>query len=161
MPKLIKDGKLVDNTWQLITEKDALPDGNILVPLSTWNSHQEAIADRKSEVGPWLESDDLPSDIQGNLNDIPVIAVNFPAFADGRGFSIARLLRERLNYTGEIRAIGQPIRDQLTYLFRCGFNAVDLADHYDAESALASLNDFSENYQVSVEQKVPLFKRRA
>lgn len=163
MQKLIKDGAVAENTWSRpeLSIEDSLPSGNTLVSLEYWNTNLEKIRPHQPSTGLVLDSTEVPEQIQGDLADIPVIAVVFPAFADGRGFSIARLLRERYNYQGEIRAIGAPIRDQLTYLSRVGFNAFELAEHYDPTEALASLKDFSENYQVSVEQPIPLFKRRA
>jgi len=163
MPKLIKDGALVENEWTLaeLSSEDIVPNGKTIVSLEYWNAHQAEIADRPESVGVSLQSTETPDQIEGDLNSIPLIAVNFPAFADGRGFSIARLLRERMKYEGEIRAIGAPIRDQLTYLARVGFNAFELAEHYDPSEALASLKDFRENYQVAVDQPVPLFRRRS
>lgn len=168
MPKIILNNQVVEDSWQLVTQEESvevdankLGDGNYLVPLSLWNSLVAELTTPPENIGLWLSSTELPEQIQGGISDIPVLAVDFPAFADGRGFSIARLLRERYGYTGQLRAIGKPIRDQLSYLVRCGFNAFDLADHYDPEQALASLKDFSDNYQGAVDQPVPLFRRRS
>ena len=164
MPKLIKDGVLIDNIWQQVSldKEDPLPSGNVLVSMEYWNAHQAEICQRLESVGLLIEPSETPDSIVSeDLNTIAIIAVNFPAFADGRGFSIARLLRGRYSYRGEIRAVGAPIRDQLSYLMRVGFNAVELAEHYDAEQAIASLKDFSDNYQTSVEQPLPLFRRRS
>lgn len=162
MPKLIKDAALIDNEWSLaeLSAEERLPEGKTIVSLEYWNAHQTEIAERPESVGVSLLGTETPDQIEGELASIPVIAVTFPVFADGRGFSIARLLRERFNYQGEIRAVGAPIRDQLTYLARVGFNAFELPEHYDPEEALASLKDFSESYQVAVDQPVPLFRRR-
>ena len=101
------------------------------------------------------------SAITEDIISCPIIAINFPVFMDGRGFSLGRLLRERHGYTGEIRAIGHVIRDQLCYLKRCGFNAFSFKKDVDLGAATASLKDFSEAYQTSVDQPIPLFKRRA
>ena len=163
MPKLIKDGVLIDNIWQRasLDKEDPLPSGHVLVSMQYWNAHQAEIGQRLESVGLLIESSETPDSILSeDLNTIAIIAINFPAFADGRGFSIARLLRERYDYRGEIRAVGAPIRDQLSYLMRVGFNAVELAEHYDPKEAIASLKDFSDNYQASVEQPLPLFRRR-
>jgi uncharacterized protein (DUF934 family) len=91
---------------------------------------------------------------------IDMIAVDFPKFADGRGFSIAYLLRQRLGFTGELRAHGPLLRDQLYYLKRVGFNAFTLREGQDLHAALASLNDFSVPYQGSVDEPRPLFARQ-
>lgn len=161
MPKIIKDGQVVENEWAIaeLSADDQAPTGKTIVSLEYWNAHYAELQGNEN-IGLVLQPIETPEQIEGDLNTVPVIAVKFPAFADGRGFSIARLLRERYEYKGEIRAVGAPIRDQLTYLLRVGFNAFDLAEHYDPEEALASLKDFSENYQVAVDQPVPLFRRR-
>lgn len=165
MPKLIKDGAIATNDWQVIEKAEQpdtapAPSGLILVHVSQWNTQQSNLSQR-SDVGVWLDSDDSPEGIEGNINNLPVIAVNFPAFADGRGFSLARLIRERQGYQGELRAIGHFMRDQLCYLQRCGFNAFDCDDDINAEEAISSLNDFTEYYQTSVNEPKPLFRRRS
>jgi len=86
--------------------------------------------------------------------------VNFPKFGDGRGFSIARLLRERYGYKGELRAVGQVARDHLYYMEQCGFDAYLLRDGEDVAEALAAFDDYSEAYQSTVAQPIPLFRRR-
>jgi uncharacterized protein (DUF934 family) len=91
---------------------------------------------------------------------LKVIAVNFPKFSDGRGYSIGRLLRERYGYKGELRAIGVVARDHLQLLAQCGFDSFQLREGEDAAEALAGLADFSEAYQASAAQPVPLFRRR-
>lgn len=162
MPKIIKNENVVEDTWVKIeagTTLADLPEGDLLLPLQLWNESGTELAGQGRNIGLWLASDELPEDIEGDIQSIPLIAIDFPAFADGRGFSIGRLLRERYGFTNELRAIGSPIRDQLNYLSRCGFNAIQLADHYDAEAALASMRDFSEFYQTAFDQKEPKFRR--
>ena len=107
-----------------------------------------------------LEPADDPAKVADRLAGAARVEVNFPRFTDGRGYSIARLLRERHGYKGELRAVGDVQRDQLFYLSRCGFDAFLLREGEDAEDALAALQDFSEAYQASVEQPQPLFRRR-
>lgn len=167
MPKLIKDGAIVENTWALIAKPEgdaaevAVPAGQVIVPLSVWKAQQATLASR-TDVGVWLDSDEIAEDIGEEANRFPVIGVNFPGFMDGRAFSTARILRERYGFTGELRAIGNFIRDQLCYLRRCGVNAFAFANQEaDLEVALKSLGDFSEYYQASVDQPLPLFRRRA
>jgi uncharacterized protein (DUF934 family) len=107
-----------------------------------------------------LEPHDDPAAVAARLDAVMRVEVNFPSFTDGRGYSIARLLRERYGYRGELRAVGDVQRDQLFYLARCGFDAFLLREGEDAGAALAALGDFSEAYQASVERPVPLFRRR-
>src|SRR2546425_10362391 len=108
-----------------------------------------------------LEPTDDPASVADRLGRAARVEVNFPKFGDGRGYSIARLLRERYGYKGELRAVGQVGRDHLYYLEGCGFDAFLLRDGEDPEEALAAFNDFSESYQASVERPLPLFRRRA
>lgn len=107
-----------------------------------------------------LEPADDPAAAAGRLAGVARVEVHFPAFTDGRGYSIARLLRERHGYAGELRAVGDVQRDQLHYLARCGFDAFLLREGEDAEGALAALAGFSEAYQASAAQPQPLFRRR-
>jgi len=167
MPKLIKDGAIIENTWELIAKPEgdaaevAIPAGQVIVPLSVWKAQQDQLANRK-DVGVWLDSDEIAEDIGEEANRFPIIGVNFPGFMDGRAFSTARILRERYGFKGELRALGNFIRDQLCYLRRCGVNAFAFANpDADLEIALKSLADFNEYYQASVDQPLPLFRRRA
>lgn len=160
-PQIIKDGKVVKDTWRLLDDIDpaAMPAGNVIIPLAILQSRPDLQS--RTDMGVLLPNDvDLDSVAAGLIN-LPLIAIHFPAFTDGRGFSLARLLRERHGYRGEIRAVGHVIRDQLCYLKRCGFTAFRLSDDVDINAAVDSLNDFTEAYQASVDQPQPLFRRRA
>ena len=165
MPQIIKNGVVVDDCWQLvedIEDRQTAPDlikANTLVPLSMWLTEEQLR--RRDDLGVWLKSDDAVESLVDYLPRLPIVAIHFPIFTDGRGFSSARLLRERYGYSGEIRAIGYVMRDQLCYLKRCGFNAFALQLDVDLAAALASLSDFTESYQTSVDQQNPLFRRRA
>lgn len=164
MPKLIKDGAIASDEWQLLSADEAaseLPQGKIILPLTVWQERQAELSSRQSEIGVWLDSADLADTLGESAKGLPLVAINFPTFMDGRGFSTARLLRDSYGFDGELRAIGHIIRDQLFYLKRCGFNSFTFADDIDVEAALASLQDFSEAYQTCVERKQPLFRRRA
>jgi uncharacterized protein (DUF934 family) len=106
-----------------------------------------------------LEPTDDPAGVA--LEGVARIEVNFPKFGDGRGYSIARLLRERYGFRGELRAVGHITRDLLFYLESCGFDAFELREGEDPKEALAGFEDFTEAYQASVARPVPLFRRRA
>jgi uncharacterized protein (DUF934 family) len=108
-----------------------------------------------------LEPVDDPAAVAPRLGEVSRVEVNFPKFGDGRGFSIARLLRERYGYPGELRAVGQVGLDHLYYMEQCGFDAFELRDGEDAEEALAAFDTFSEGYQTSVARPEPFFRRRA
>jgi len=108
-----------------------------------------------------LEPTDDPRTLAERLPGLKLIAVNFPKYSDGRGYSIGRLLRERYGYKGELRAIGVIARDHLQLLAQCGFDSFQLREGEDAQVALEGLDDFSEAYQANTAQPVPLFRRRA
>jgi len=107
-----------------------------------------------------LEPTDDPAAVAARLPGVSRVEINFPKFGDGRGFSIARLLRERYGYKGELRAVGQVARDHLYYMEQCGFDAFLLREGEDVADALAAFDDFSERYQSTVAQPLPLFRRR-
>ena len=105
-----------------------------------------------------IEPADDPASV--SLEGVTRVEVNFPKFGDGRGYSIARLLRERYGYRGELRAVGHITRDLLFFMESCGFDAFELRPGEDAHEALAGFDDFSESYQASVARPQPLFRRR-
>lgn len=165
MATLIRNAKLANDSWQQLepAADGGLPSipaqGDLLVPLALWQSSASALLGRPSgRVGVWLAPQEDPALIADSLDALAMIAVHFSQFTDGRGYSTARLLRERHGWKGPLRAIGDVQRDQLFYLFRCGFDEFLLADGRDA---LSAFGDFSEAYQASVERPLPLFRRRA
>jgi uncharacterized protein (DUF934 family) len=161
MPQILKDTLVVSDNWILLDENaDSIPAGDILLSYQQWQNFADQLSNHSGSIGIWLDGHAEIEQIIEPLLDLPLIAINFPKFADGRGFSAARLIRERYNYSGELRAIGGFIRDQLYLLKRCGFNAFQFSDENELSDAAQSLKDFSENYQVSVDQENPLFRRR-
>ena len=167
MSKIIRNGRIVDDAWQVLRlaegetpEAVALAGEKIIVPLAVWLARKEEILGRGQPVGVWLDSHEEPQAIAADIGRLALVAVNFPKFADGRGYSTARLLRERYGYRGELRAIGDVLRDQLFLMKRCGFDAYAVRADKDIEAALAGLDDFSETYQAAVDQPLPLFRRR-
>jgi uncharacterized protein (DUF934 family) len=154
MPRLIKDGCIVEDEW-----RD--PDGDLQAPAAGQIGTLDQWLQLANKAGSavQLEPGQSPTPLLEHLDELSLVVVNFPAFMDGRGFSYGRELRER-GYQGELRASGLFIRDQLTYLRRCGFNAFRMADETQLETALQSLTDFSESYQASPDQPLPLFRRR-
>ena len=159
MQRLIKNGEIIDETWHLL-DKDATLDGlsnsdDLIVPLGLW------LKARDGGLGVWLDSDEQVEAIAEDLQYFQVVALNFPVFSDGRSYSNARLLRDRYQYPGEVRAIGDVLRDQLFFMRRCGFDAFALRADRNPEEALESFNDFSNTYQSATDQPLPLFRRRA
>jgi uncharacterized protein (DUF934 family) len=161
MSRLIRNGRVEQDRWQALDAGGALPaTGDVFVPLVVWLAERDALLAREGEVGVMLLPNDEPAAIAADLDRLGVVAVHFPTFADGRGYSTARLLRERYGYRGELRAVGDVLRDQLFYLSRVGFDAFALRADQDPADAVAALSDFSEAYQASVDRPQPLFRRR-
>ncbi|TXI96031.1 MAG: DUF934 domain-containing protein [Burkholderiaceae bacterium] len=165
MPQIIKDRAVVNDDWEILqlSEDDSadtvlVPEGKVIVPLKVWLLQKNTLSER-SELGVWFSSDEQAKELGQDVHRFNVIAIDFPKFADGRGYSIAYNLRTRLGYVGELRAIGDVLRDQLFYMQRVGFNAFAVRADKNIHDALKSLSDFSETYQTSVDQTQPLFRR--
>jgi uncharacterized protein (DUF934 family) len=143
-----------DDPWTLVRDLQVpLPAGKLILPLARWleNPRQHAL---------WLGPDDDVEHLKPWLPELPLIAVDFPSFRDGRGYSQAYLLRTRLGWTGELRAIGDVLRDQLSHMRQCGFDSFAVRADKSAEDALKGLAGMSVLYGRSVIEPRPLFRRR-
>ncbi|QOY95862.1 DUF934 domain-containing protein [Massilia sp. UMI-21] len=163
--QIIKHRDVVEDDWSVLRllegeapETVAVPDGKIIVPLSVWQAQRPALSGR-ADIGVWLAPDEQAAAIRDDLQRLGVVAVDFPKFSDGRGYSTAFNLRKRLGYQGELRAIGDVLRDQLWPLSRVGFDAFATRQDRSIVDALKGLTVFSETYQASVDQPLPLFRR--
>jgi uncharacterized protein (DUF934 family) len=163
MPQLIRHRTIVDDPWTLLRDATSLAElsdgAPVIVPLSLWLARRAALIAR-GEAGVWLAPHEDPQALAPDVARLPLIAVDFPQFTDGRGYSHARLLRQRYHSTGELRAIGDVQRDQLYFLGQCGFDAFAIPDGQDAARALRGLDDFSDGYQASAARK-PRFANAA
>jgi uncharacterized protein (DUF934 family) len=164
--QIIKGRAVVADDWRVLrldegdsAETVAIPAGQVIVPLAVWQAQRAALEGR-AEIGVWIASDERPEVLKGELDKFAVVAVDFPKFTDGRGYSIAYNLRMRLGYQGELRAIGDVLRDQLFSMQRVGFDAFATRPDRNIHDALKGLTDFSEVYQASVDQKSPLYRRQ-
>ena len=163
MPKLIKGRAVVADGWTLFAKDATLADVQAgipaIVPLALWKSDRATLRPR-GDIGVWLAPVDDPAELAADVAELPLIAIEFPKFTDGRGYSTARLLRERYGFTGELRAIGDVLRDQLFALEQCGFNAFAIRADRNAEEALASFDDFAGVYAPTTKTPQPWFRRR-
>ena len=126
---LLKDGKLIDDPWSHISDEVAIPaSGQVIVGLKRWREERDSLIKRKDPAGVRLQSDHTAGDVADDLEHLGVVALAFPVFKDGRAYSNARRLRERHGYTGEIRAIGNVLRDQYLFMLRCGFDALEVKE---------------------------------
>jgi uncharacterized protein (DUF934 family) len=155
-PTLIDANGVRDDIWQRFVPDDDTPlppaTGHWLVPLPVWLAHTDTLRQRAEPVGLWLASDDDLSGpdgggLLGALDGLALIAVHFPAYTDGRGFTAGHLLRTRLGWHGELRAVGDVLIDTIHYLARCGFNAYAVKPGHDPHAALQALHAFTTHYQ--------------
>lgn len=149
---LIKDGKLVADPWQV---SDDGSDAPLIVDFEAWQANEGGIQQRNTPVGIRLASDQSPTLIADDIERFDVIALEFPKFNDGRAYSYARLLRERYGYKGELRAVGNVLRDQYLFMHRCGFDAFEVADASAAAVWEEALREISVWYQPTADKRQP------
>ena len=162
MRKLNNNGQSLTDNWQMIDTAEIDPRSivePVIVPLAFFLENSEAL--KGKQVGVWLDAADSAQSLTEHVHEIPLIAINFPVFADGRGFSHARSLRDHMGYRGELLAVGNYMQDQLYYLKRCGFDSYAIDDTANVESMAHSLADFSHTYQAAADQPLPIYRRRA
>ena len=159
MRSVIKNRQIVEDHWQAVADDAALPDGPVIVSLARWQRVRTALLARGEPVGVRLPNTANVADLAADLPVLALVALEFPRFADGRAHSQARLLRERYGYRGELRAVGDVLRDQLFFMARNGFDAFELRADRSLEDALKAFDEFSESYQPAADQPQPLFRR--
>jgi len=151
--------QVVDDAWSVVEDGAAWNgEPGCLIPLATALAQPQRLA-TAAPVGVWLAAADEPSQAVPLFGSLALIAVRFAVFADGRGYSTAALLRRRHGWRGELRAIGEVLRDQLFFMKRVGFDSFALRADRNVDEALASLSDFSDSYQGSVDPALPAYRR--
>jgi uncharacterized protein (DUF934 family) len=146
--QIIKNKEIVEDSWQYRADEDALPDsGNVIISYQRWLHEREHPRAFTGNLGIIIGGEVAAHAIAEDLDRFQLVAVHFPEFKDGRGYTYARLLRERYGFRGELRAIGNVLRDQIFYLHRCGFNAFELEEGRNLQEALTAFIDFRVSYQ--------------
>jgi len=145
---LLKEGRVVEDLWTPLPEDAALtPEGDLIVSLERWQAEGDSLQTRNGRLGLRLRSDQSPAEIAGDLKHFDLVALEFPRFGDGRAYSYARLLRERYGFTGELRAVGNVLRDQLLFMLRCGFDAFEIDAENAAQAWQEAMSEISLWYQ--------------
>jgi uncharacterized protein (DUF934 family) len=145
---LIRDDILTDDPYRAVPEGEAIPAvGPVLVTLAHWQAERDALLNRAEDVGVRLKSDESPELIADDLDRISLVALEFPQFRDGRAYSYARMLRERFEFTGEVRAVGEVLMEQLHFMLRTGFNAFEIDSPDPLGQYETAKADFSVWYQ--------------
>lgn len=150
---LIKQDAVVADDWVAVDDDADLPAAEaILVSLTRWRGQRDTLLQRDGRVGLRLAADETPDEIAADLERFALVAVEFPTFKDGRGYSTARLLRDRHGYRGELRAIGNILSDQALFLERCGFDSYEVGDAIEPTVWSQSRRAITGRYQTSSDQ---------
>ncbi|MCP4595248.1 DUF934 domain-containing protein [Neptuniibacter sp.] len=157
MPLLINREVVADN-WTLINEETLDQAGDIIVPLALYLENKETLENRDGQLAIQINGDDDLDVALENLDKFPLIAVDFPVFRDGRGFSIARHL-VRAGYKGEIRATGDVGRDRIAYMERCGFTAIQISDEIYKDEMLGAFTEVSNYYQSAADSNRAVYNQ--
>ena len=161
MTKLIKSGAYAQDAFTPVADDAALPDGAIIVSLARFEKEREHLLERNTPLGVRLKSDQNPELLGDAVGRLSLVVLEFPKFRDGRAFSWARILRTRLNFTGEIRAVGDFLFDQVNYQHRVGFDAWEVPDNFTLEQFNAALTEMTNVYQPSADGKKTIRQLRA
>lgn len=160
--RIIVNREIVEDTWRFLGEDDSIPPlGEVVVSLERWQREREVLSARTDAVGVQLNGEHDVRELADDLDALALIVLEFPAFADGRCYSHARILRDQLGFRGQIRAVGDVLRDQVFYMQRVGFDAFDVSETQDIEDVIQGLGDFSVTYQAAADVSTPLYRRRA
>ena len=146
---LIKNNDIVQDHWTVLDENQALQADHNIIDLAYWNANKDELIANKAPLGLLVQGDTSPDQFIDDIQHFELIAINFPTFVDGRGYSLAKTLREKHHYTQEIRAIGEVLPDQALYLTRVGFDALEFSTKEAGLLALEKLNEFSVFYQAA------------
>lgn len=158
---VIKNGLPVSDPWVHL-DNEVIPDGRnpFTVTLARWLGHKAELVTHGQPVGVRLAAADAPEALASDLDTLPLIVLDMHLFTDGRAFSQARLLRDRLDFTGEIRARGDFLRDQMYFLQRVGVDAFEFPEGSDLDDRLKAFSEFTVTYQAAADTAEPLYRRR-
>jgi len=158
---LVEHGQIVADPWTAVADDAPLPaEGPVIVSLVRWQAERDALTAAGRRVGVRLAAAERVEAIADDLARLALVALEFPAFRDGRAYSKARILRERHGFTGQIRAVGNVLRDQFLFMHRCGFDALEVTDAAEAEAWQAELTRFSVFFQPAADDGVPAPQQR-
>jgi uncharacterized protein (DUF934 family) len=168
-PRVLRRGSVVEDEWllledglaeQCISDSGRPAAGKVIVPLARWRSEREALLSGCTAVGVLLPNTEDVEAVYPHLGNRPLIALQFPGFTDGRALSQAVVLRTRLGFTGELRAVGDIIRDLVFWLGRCGFDTIVPRQDQDLEACRLALDELPVSYQAAADGRTPVWIRR-
>jgi uncharacterized protein (DUF934 family) len=159
--KLLKDGAFAEDIYAAVADDAALPEGAVLVSLERFRKDRDVLLERNTPVGVRLKAAENPELLGDDVGHFALIALEFPKFRDGRAFSWARILRTRLGFTGEIRAVGDFLYDQMNHQKRVGFDAWEVPDHFTVAQFNRAITELANVYQPSSDGRITIRELRA
>ena len=158
---LIKNGDWADDEFAAVADGAPLPEGAVIVSLARFEKERETLLARNARLGVRLAAPESPESLGEDVHRLSVVVLEFPAFKDGRAFSWARLLRTRLGYTGEIRAHGAFLVDQLAHMMRVGFDSFDGDGRITPQALAGALAEITNRYQPAPDGQKTIRQLRA
>jgi len=158
---LIENGKIIEDKFVRVSDEDALPEGvPVLIGIDRFLKEAAALKGRQAPVGVIWPNNRPIAEIEPYLGQLSLIALNFPIFRDGRAYSQARLLRERLGWTGPIRAVGNALQDQFLLMERSGFDQIEATKEADAKAFDEAVHRYTVFYQPATDERPSLLRQR-
>ena len=160
--RLYRDGSFVDDSWVTVGDDEAVPDGgDIIVSQDRWRAEYASLSKCGGKIGFVIQPDGAIDDANDHVGKVDLIVIVFPKFSDGRGYSLARILREQLGYEGALRARGEVLLDQVALMWRCGFTELEI-EHGPTIEALerGHLPAITHSYQSARSSRFEMRKRR-
>lgn len=158
---LIRNGVWAEDDYEAVADDAPLPANGALVSLKRFEAERETLLARNAKLGVMLASSQSPEILGEDVHRLSLIALNFPVFKDGRGFSWARMLRTRMGYKGELRATGGFLVDQLAYMVRTGFDSFDGDDRITPDALANALTQMTNVYQPAADGRKTIRDLRA
>ncbi len=158
--QVIKDRQIMTDGWQRVADDAEIPAGDVIISYRRWKEEADGLASREGQLAICIDGDDDIEEVAEVADQFDLIALDFPVHTDGRNYSNARLLRDRYQYQGDLRAVGDVMRDQMFYMHRCGISSFLVREDKDINDALKAFDDFSISYQTAADGRQPVFRMR-
>ena len=158
---LIKNGGVSEDPWRAVDMESELPEGDVIAPCARVLADAPALLQREGRLGVRVAPGEDVAALAPHLDAIDLVALEFPRYTDGRAYSSARLLRERHGFKGEVRAVGDVLRDQLFFMVRCGFDAFEIDREDAAEAFAAAMGELRHVYQPAEDGRRPVWALRS
>jgi uncharacterized protein (DUF934 family) len=164
MPALIRwtgqRAEAAEDPYTPVVDEEPIPRGDVIVSLQRFHNEGHRLLAEGRKVGVRIEANEAVEDIATDLPRIAVVALVFPKFLTGQAYSSARILRERYRYEGEVRAVGDVLREQAGFMIRCGIDAFAPIDGSTPEAWSHVAHRFRHVYQRAADGRAPAFVER-